>query len=269
MIYRLDSFEENVTNPITGCEYDDSWLVLVLTDSDDYQKCVGCQHGCAYTTKISRSKCENWMIDVGDFISFHEKDGKSIILVMSENDYAEAKNRYSGHGYNDVLLRENEPSVLIHSTSMDNWEQIKQSGSLKCWNKLKHEKLISEAVPIGKKLGDPSDFSDYIMFGGGVTGEIVVNSRQKGQITMDIDSKYLTGARLYFDAEKIARDGLLVRDGSHLKVKDTLPLQPYLIWVATWDSVGLENQISTPRVFAELSDKAFQDFCQSFNSSDR
>ena len=75
---------------------------------------------------------------------------------------------------------------------------------------------------------------------------------------MDVDSEYLTGARLYFDAEKIAKDGLLVRDGSHLKVKDALPLHPYIIWVATWDSIGLESQISTPRIFAEQSDRVFQ-----------
>lgn len=96
------------------------------------------------------------------------------------------------------------------------------------------------------------------MFGGGVSSEIVVNSKQSGKIVMDIDSEYKTGARLYFDAEKIAKDGLLVRDGAHIKVKDCLPLKPYLIWTATWDNVGLETQISTPRIFAELSDEKFE-----------
>lgn len=96
------------------------------------------------------------------------------------------------------------------------------------------------------------------MFGGGVSGEIAVNSKQLGKIVMDIDAEYKTGARLYFDAEKIARDGLLVRDGAHVKVKDCLPLEPYLIWIATWDKVGLESQISTPRIFTELSDEKFE-----------
>ena len=81
---------------------------------------------------------------------------------------------------------------------------------------------------------------------------------------MDIDAEYKTGARLYFDAEKIAKDGLLVRDGAHIKVKNCLPLEPYLIWTATWEKVGLESQISTPRIFAELSDEKFNDF-QIFN----
>lgn len=258
MVYRIDNFTENSINPITYCEYDTSWIVLILTDSDKYQQFVGSKNGCAYTIKVSRSKCNNWMMVVGDFISFQEANGKNAILVMSEADYVAVQNHYKGHKHNEPFRRENEPSFLVHSTSMNSWEQIKQDGMLKCWSRLKSENAISEASPIGIKLGDPSDISDYIMFGGGITGEIVVNSKQKGEITMGIDSEYLTGARLYFDTEKMARDGVLVRDGSHLKVKDALPLAPYLIWVATWDVIGLESQISTPRIFAEKSDRAFQ-----------
>lgn len=258
MIYRIDNFAESKTNPITNCEYDASWIVLILTDSDEYQQFVGSKNGCAYTIRVSRSKCENWMMDVGDFISFHEENGKNAILVMSETDYTAVQNHYNGHKYNETFLRENEPAVLVHSTSMNSWEQIRRDGMLKCWSRLKSENAISEVSPIGIKLGDPSDISDYIMFGGGITGEIVVNSKQKGEITVDADSEYLTGARLYFDSEKMAKDGLLVRDGSHLKVKDALPLHPYLIWVATWDIIGLESPISTPRIFAEQADRIFQ-----------
>ena len=95
------------------------------------------------------------------------------------------------------------------------------------------------------------------MFGSGTTGEIVVHSRQQGKIVMDENAEYLTGARLYFDAKRMAEDGLLVRDGCHLKVRGTLPLKPYLIWAATWDTVGLKSPISTPKVFSEQADKVF------------
>lgn len=128
---------------------------------------------------------------------------------------------------------------------------------LKSWNKLKNDNTVFEDQPIGTKLGDPVSFRDYIMFGNGVSGEIVVNSKQSGRIVMDINTEYLTGARLYFDTKRIANDGLLVRDGCHLKVKDTLSLEPYLMWVATWDKIGLSDQISTPKIFAETSDKVF------------
>lgn len=260
MVYRVDNFIESKINPITKNEYDTSWIVCMLTDSIEYQLFVGSENGCAYTIKISRSECENWMIVVGDFISYNEASNKNLILVMSKDDLVAVQNYYKGHSCNDAYLRENEPTVLVHSTQMNSWEQIKKDGMLKCWSKLKSENAISETVPIGMKLGDPSDISDYVMFGKGIAGEIVVNSKQKGEIIMDVDSEYLTGARLYFDAERMAKDGLLIRDGSHLKVKGVLALQPYLIWVATWDIVGLKSQISTPRIFTERSDRAFVDY---------
>lgn len=259
MIYRIDKLRDNRINSITEREYDDSWIILMLTDSEDYRLMCGRENGCAYTIKVSRAKCEDWQMAVCDFIGFSEANGKNAVLVMSESDLETAKKYYDGHRYNDPFLRENEPSVLVHSTSMSSWELIKNDGMLKSWNRLKSEKVIPEGQqPIGIKLGDPMDFSDYIMFGGGITGEIVVNSKQHGQIIMDANAEYLTGARLYFDARKMAQDGLLVRDGCHVKVKDELPLDPYLIWVATWDTIGLESQISTPKIFSEQADKQFQ-----------
>ncbi len=75
---------------------------------------------------------------------------------------------------------------------------------------------------------------------------------------MDINAEYQTGARLYFDAKRMAQDGLLVRDGCHIKVKDRLPLAPYLIFAATWDNIGLTSPISTPKIFSEMADAAFR-----------
>ena len=205
---------------------------------------------------LFRSK--DWKMAVGDFIGFCKANEKNAILVMSEAELKSAKNHYEGHRYNEPFLRENESTVLVHSTPMNSWKQIKRDGMLKSWNILKTQKVITEEQPIGIQLGDPTDFSDYIMFGGGVTGEIVVNSKQQGKIVMDTNAKYLTGARLYFDGKRIAQDGLLVRDGCHLKVKDMLPLRPYLIWVATWETIELESQVSTPKIFAEQADRKFQ-----------
>lgn len=260
MIYCVDELTESKINPITEHEYDGSWIILMLTDSEDYQQMCGSNNGCAYTVKVSRIKCDDWKMAVGDLISFNEANAKNIILVMTKEELNTAQAYYKGHICNENFLRGNEPSVLIHSTTMNSWEQIQRDGMLKSWNILKTEKVITEKQPIGIQLGDPTDFSNYIMFGGGVTGEIVVNSKQKGEIVMDTDTEYLTGARLYFDAKRMAQDGLLIRDGCHLKVKDTLPLTPYLIWVATWNTIGLTSQISTPKIFAERSDKQFQSF---------
>ena len=258
MVYRVDELIENKINPITGNQYDDSWIALVLTDSEDYQFLCGSQNGCAYTIKVSRVKCDDWKLSVGDFLSFNEANAKNIILAMTETDHKAVNDYYKGHSYNEDALRENEPRVLVHSTPLNRWSLIKQGGMLKSWNRLKAEHAVEEEHPIGIRLGDPMDFSDYIMFGGGVTGEIVVNSKQQGKIVMDINAEYQTGARLYFDAKRMAQDGLLIRDGCHIKVKDILPLEPYFLFAATWDNIGLTSQTSTPKVFAQMADDAFQ-----------
>lgn len=259
MLYRLDTLSESPINPVNGQEYDNSWVVLVLTESNDYQIMCGSSNGCAYTVKISKSNCADWKMKVGDFLGFSQAYEKNVIAVISAEALQSALSFYRGHTFYEPFLRSDEPSVLIHSTPMSNWEKIKRDGMLKSWNRLKIEQGITESHPIGKILGDPEDFRDYIMFGGGVTGEIVVNSRQKGSISMNIHAEYLPGARLYFDAEKMARDHLLVRDGCHIKVKDTLPLEPYLIWAATWESIGLPCQKSTPYIFAKRSDACFRE----------
>lgn len=258
MLYRLDRIEENSINPITGKEYDGSWIILILTDSEDYQHMCGSTNGCAYTIRVSRLKFADWKMAVGDFMGFSQANGKNAILVIADDELKSVKSHYGRHKYNDCFLRDKEPPVLVHSTSAAGWELIKKDGMLKSWNKLKAQNSIAEEQPIGIRLGDPEDFSDYIMFGSGITGEIVVNSRQKGVITMDENDEYLTGARLYFDAKKIAEEGMLIRDGCHLKVKDMMPLTPYLIWAATWDNIGLSSSVSTPKIFADKADKQFQ-----------
>ena len=245
---------ENNINPINDSEYDSLWMILTLSSDIDTPMLVGANNGCAYTIKINKQLHDDWKMAVGDFIGYCDANNLNGILAITEDEYTEVQTCYDGHSYNEPTLRDYETPILIHSTSMENWYQIQKDGMLKSWNNLS----LSEKEPIGKQLGDPDHFSNYIMFGGGVSGEIVVNSKQSGKIIMDINAEYKTGARLYFDAKKIAKDGLLVRDGAHMKVKDSLPLEPYLIWTATWNKVGLESQISTPRIFTELSDEKFE-----------
>ncbi len=259
MIYRLDELSENSINPVTGRKYDGSWIILILTDSRDYRYMCGGNNGCAYTIKLSKALCGDWRMSVGDFIGFNTAREKNMILVMTEDELKSAERGYSGHSFNEPELRRGEPTVLVHSTTKDGWRSIERDGMLKSWNRLKYENKISEEEPIGSKLGDPPDFRDYIMFGGGATGEIVVNSKQSGKIVMDDSAEYVTGARLYFDADKMARDGLLIRDGCHIKAEGALPLEPYMIWAATWESVGLEGEISTPKIFSSYADSKFTD----------
>lgn len=254
MTYLLDKWEETNTNPVTEEAYDDSWAVFVLTDSKSYNLFVGSADGCAYTIRFSRYANEDWRLALCDFIEYNESTGKNSILVLSKEELEEAKKAYAGHSFREPALRAGEPRFLVHSTSLESYKSIQKDGMLKSFNR-----LHIPGEPIGSKLGDPRDFRDYIMFsGGGVTGELVVSARQKGRITMDADSRYCPGARLYFDGERIAADGLLVRDGCHLKVKDCLPLEPYLLYAATAEGLGLKDIAATPKEFSQMADQQFE-----------
>jgi len=260
MVYRVDTFEENKINPITQKEWDDSWIVLILTHNTATKMVVGSENGCAYTMRVSRNADENWFWAAGDAVGYCENVGKNIILVMAKTDFQEMTKLYEDHCFNEARLRNHEAGILVHSTTRESWTNIKKDGKLKCWNLLKREQVLREKQPIGLELGDPEEFSNYIMFGGfGVSGEIVVSSRQCGFVNMDVNAEYETGARLYFDARKIAEDGLLIRDGAHIKVKDILHLEKYLIWAATWENVGLDSKISTPYEFATNADNMFKE----------
>lgn len=258
MIYSVDDLPENKINPITGQEYDSSWIVFTLTCSIDNRSITGMGKEGVCFIRLSRILNDNWQLSVGDFIGYCEADGLNGILIMPEADFGDAKNKYVGHSYDEPKLREDEPTILIHSTTADRWASIQRNGELKSWNRLKRDIAEWEDEPIGTQLGDLAEFSDYIMFGEDVSGEIVVSSKLSGFINMDVNADYHTEARLYFDAKRMAQGGLLICDGAHVKVKDTLPLEPYLIWVATWDKLGLESPVSTPKVFAETADKQFR-----------
>lgn len=257
MIFRCDEFIENNINPITNKNYDDSWIVFIL-NNEPYNMLCGSQNGCAYTLKVSK-QYKQWEMALGDFVGYNSSIGKNIILVVSEQDYAHALKVYEGYSFDDHFLREYENDVLIHSTTKENYEHIKEDGCLKSWNLLRSQNICMENEPIGRALGDPIELRDYILFGSGTTGEIVVNSKQKKRIEMDENTDYIAGARLYFDMKKIAEDGLLVRDGGEIKVKNKLSLHPYLLFVATWDSVGLDCEVTTPRIFAQRADKYFKE----------
>lgn len=246
------------SNIITSKAFDSTWIEFNLTDSHDYKVISGLNKNSIYTVKVSRHYT-NWRMSVCDFVLFHEALNKKILLNITQQDFIMAKNHYGRHQYNDNFLREYEPKVLVHSTTYDNWNAIKEDGYLRSLNILRKDYGFAEEKPIGKDLGDPDDFSDYIMFSNGeVSGELIVLSKQQGKIVMNQEMEYETGARMYFDAKKIAEAGLLVRDGVHLKVKNELHIAPYLLWTATWKDIGLPNSISTPIVFSEESNYKFK-----------
>ncbi|MCL2560337.1 MAG: hypothetical protein FWE07_07590 [Turicibacter sp.] len=235
-----------------------NWIQFKLTTSSEYETFVGMEDN-MYTLKVSKV-CSKWEYALFDFIGYEESHGKNMILHVSPEDFKQAQRRYGNHHFQEKQIRADEPKVLIHSTPWRSWENIQAEGTLKSWHILKRENPDFEAEPIGKQLGDPENYRDYIMFSNGhVASEIVVLSKQSGYVDMNHDKLYQTGARLYLDMTAIAKDGLLVRDGAHLKVKNELPLEKYLIWVGTWETAGLENQVSTPLAFTTKANNKFNE----------
>lgn len=260
--YTTEHFEPSQRNPFDeNRPYADNWILLKLIDYAEYILFTGRGKGGVFQVIITK-RCLDWKFRIMDFIEYETGENMNIVVAVSKDDLVAAEEEYHGHCYMDSFLRQYEKQVLVHSTTWDGWQSINNCGYLKSWNILKSENVIAEKTPIGEKLGDPYDYSDYIMFTeGGVSGEIVVASRQKWGICMDTAEEYKPGARLYLNAEKLADDGLLVRDGVHMKVKGKLELERYLIWVATIETVQLTCNKVSPREFADLSDTMFQEKC--------
>ncbi|MCL2421041.1 MAG: hypothetical protein FWD03_04220 [Defluviitaleaceae bacterium] len=257
IFYADKSFEPSAANPFdNNLPYTDHWIMLKLLNTADFKQFTGGGMGGVFRLIITKENID-WPYRLHDFIQYESTYGKNIILAVDKEDLEYAQQIYENHNYMDKFLRPHEPRMLMHTTSKENYASIMQDGCLKSWNLLKNLGAGKEEKPIGHLLGDPSSYSDYIMFAdGGVSAECIVLSKQKSTLEMNIDTPYIAGARFYFDAQKIAEDGLLVRDGAHLKVKDRLPIDKYIIWIATPDVLNISEN-TTPRIFAEKADMTF------------
>lgn len=225
----------------------------VLTDSTEYRQ-FNCFENSIYTLKISRNY-DYWYYDLCDLIDFYSETNIEIVLEIDDNDLSLARQLYGSHRYNEQTLREYETAVMVHSTTKENVESILSSMKLKSWNLLSAEKSNWEKKPIGALLGDIEDFSNYVMLSGvSSNNEIITASKADKTINTDINQSYVAGARFYLDAQKLAKDGLLLRDGAHIKVKDCIDLEKYMIWYSTPEILGIDEH-TTPKEFFELSNE--------------
>lgn len=244
-------------NPVTGGNYEHGWICLRLTEESEYE--VFCSGRELYCAAISKNH-PGWKYRVMDFVEYSLEQGKDVIFSGKREDYEAARKAYAGHHHKDRYLRPHEIRVLVHSATPDGYPSIVQMGALKSRKLLIQEGVISEKKPsIGRMLCAPEDFEDYVMLcDDSISGEIVVSSKQQGHIEPSSFVSYRPGARFYFDAEAIALDGLLIRDGLHVKVKRKLPLAAYLLWTATPENVDPNEKNWTPRTFAERADRSFE-----------
>ena len=228
-----------------------------LTESKEYRQ-FNCFENSIYTLKISKNY-EYWYYDLCDLIDFYKDTDIEVLSEVSDSELALARKLYGNHKYNERELREYETDVMVHSTTKDNVQSILADNKLISWNLLSAEKSDWEREPIGALLGDIDDFSNYVMLSGLTqNSEVVIASKANGTINTDINQSYVAGARFYLDAKKLAADGLLLRDGAHIKVKNCIDLEKYLIWYSTPEILGID-ELTTPKVFFELSNKRFNE----------
>ena len=234
-------------------------IKCILTDTSEYKSFCGLENS-IYTVKISK-QYKYWYNDLCDIIDFYANSYIELLLYVTSKDIKLARKLHGNHRYDEKYLRVYEPDVMVHTTLLEAQKQIISDGYIKCWSLLKQEKEVFEEKPIGSLLGDIEDFSNYVMLSPiDVNNEIIVASKQKGRIDTNTAQIYNAGCRFYLDARKLANDGLLLRDGQHIKVKGQIPLDKYLIWYSTAEKVGLPAK-TTPQEFFELSNSKFISIC--------
>ncbi len=234
-------------------------VVLQIVRNESFRTFSGKDEYGNYHIKINKDKLDHWQYAVCDFILYNETLKKVPIIIASIDVLNQALVKKDECQATKALIRQYEPQVLVHSTTLSNWESIRNDGYLYSWASLKQSGKIREEYPIGQLLGDPLDYSNYIMLGTGqsLSGEYVVMSKQAGQIKCKDHDEYQPGVRLYFDANKLAKDGKLIRDGIHLKVKENIKLTDYLI--ESVDVSKIEKlETYTPSSFSIESNRYFE-----------
>jgi hypothetical protein len=212
-----------------------------------------------FCIKISKSTLKNWKYAVCDFIKYNFTRNLETIIISSNEDLYEALTTQEYCEETENKLRFYEPKVLIHSTTIENWEKIViDNSTLYSWNHLKETNRINEEKPIGNLLGDPEEYSDFIMLGSddNIGGEYVVMSKQAGCIKCNDDDEYKPGVRIYLNAEKLIEDKKLLRDGVHYKVHKSIDLKKYMIDVVKSSEFG--DRMFTPLEFVKLSNHRFE-----------
>lgn len=225
---------------------------LYLVSNEKFMSFTGKNVDGHFHIKLNTSLHDYWKEATCDFIQYTLKKGQKPIIIGPEPLLLEALTVYDHCFNSNHRLRHYEPSVFIHSTEMASWKKIQQDGYLFSWQYLKNQHKIDEGSPIGHLLGDPEEFSAYIMLGHGLNmgGEYVIQAKQEGRILCEDDRIYQSGVRLYLDGEKLARDGKLVRDGAHYKVFEKIELKKYLLHVVE-PSLFEVGATFTPKSYAE------------------
>lgn len=248
-------------NPFSDDGAYDGWSCFQIEDDLDWNFAHGKAASGMFHMRFGRN-VDKMKARLADFLRYEPRHGRRVIVACPADINAESlvEQALAEHPEGSFLTRE-ESRWLVHSTDLAAWESIRGCGELRSLARLGREGYNVLALGV-TELGEPSDYAEYVMLGlPGMPGpENVVASRRLGTIFTEENTPYTPGVRLYFDGHRIIDDGLAVWDGVHLiKVRDHLPLKPYLVMAVSAATVDPESQVSewTPRAFLEAADAYF------------
>jgi hypothetical protein len=244
-------------NPFTpDGSYGPAWSAFCLRDDCDWRGSNKRGANGLYALVFPRQwhpKFGTLATVLADFIRYENLNHRQVILSAPADLDIEALAQHALAGIPDKsVIRPVDPRWLVHSTPRSAWEKIQQCGELRSLARLRREGMMIKGVGF-ETFGEPDDYAEYVMLGlpGMMSPEFVVASYNAGVIITEPDTPYEPGARLFFDAHQLILEGLIVRDGLHLKVFDHLPLDPYLVAAvnpAALDPAG-RIPVWTPRTF--------------------
>jgi len=261
----------DLSNPFSpDGSYGQSWSALtIVPDSDDrlgYPGNCRSRSGCFRCTVGMKN--DSLLMSTGDFFRYESAQGRTVIVSCPEEplDVDLLIRKALRQTPAPTVVRATDPRWLVHSTPRERWPVIRACGELRSSARLHQEGVEWKEVGF-HQLDEPGEYREYVVLGDveHVGCEHVVASHQRGLVFTDQNAPYRPGVRLYFDAHRIIRAGLAVRDGLHpLKVRECLPLDPYLAAAIGVPDVDPDEKIGawTPRRFLDAANARFQDILQ-------
>jgi hypothetical protein len=238
---------------------------------------------------------------VVDFLRYEHKVGRVVAIIakplsladlcvecLTVADGTRKPSRPLAKRYVRALTREGERRIrrrgcsargllrktLVHTAPMDAMPSILRDGAL-----VSTASMTGGPTSIGAAIfREPDDYAEYVMFSspggfrGGISGEIVVNSRRIGEFwsyERAREGDYVPGVRMYFSRLRLEDHPAVCFDGVHgLKIRLRLDLAGNLLAVATGDASTaercrslrvpvLQSTARTPEEYVAESDRLF------------
>lgn len=246
------------------------WSAFCILDRDDSQVLTGGTDAGLWMARFGRS-VGNLPERLGDFLRYEDSQGRTVILSTPHDVDADSLvERALAATVEPCRVRQSDPRLLVHSTTASAWRRIEADGVVKSAARLDADGRPRRA-PAGPPTEvemylakEPPEYAGYVMLGAADSPftELVAASHATGLLSGGLDTPYEPGVRLYFDNHAIIRACLAVRDGLHpMKVRDSLPLAPYLLAAITASGLGgqAEGTSWTPRRFTEAANRQFDE----------